>query len=90
MLPSSSPFFAAMEASQASHVNMEVAHVQSPPADLVVGHVAPAVAQGTNAHARKWRDNVVVQEAIRLAPSERHALRAPPLLRDLPGRRRRR
>ncbi|KAE8770459.1 hypothetical protein D1007_57797 [Hordeum vulgare] len=50
-----------MEASQSSLVNVEVAHAQSPPADLVAGHVNPVVAQGTNAPARKRQGNVVVQ-----------------------------
>ncbi|KAE8818798.1 hypothetical protein D1007_03399 [Hordeum vulgare] len=50
-----------MEASQPSHVNVEVTHAQSPTMDLVTGHVAPAVAQGTNAPARKRQGKVVVQ-----------------------------
>ncbi|KAE8804191.1 hypothetical protein D1007_19943 [Hordeum vulgare] len=62
--PSSSPFFAATE----SHVNVEVAHAQIPPADLVAGHVAPAVTQGTNAPARKRQGNVVVQGSNSAGP----------------------
>lgn len=45
----------------ASPVTVEVAHAQSPPADLVAGHVGPAVAQGTTAPARNRQGNVVVQ-----------------------------
>ncbi|KAE8790571.1 galacturonosyltransferase 14 [Hordeum vulgare] len=60
--PSSPPFFAAMEVSQPTNlVNMKVVHAQSRPTDLVAGHVASAVAQGTNAPARKRQGNIVMQ-----------------------------
>ncbi|KAE8813644.1 hypothetical protein D1007_09148 [Hordeum vulgare] len=58
-----------MEASQPSHVNVEVAHVQSPPTDLVSGHVALAVAQDTNAPARKRQGNVVVEDGNATGPA---------------------
>ncbi|KAE8808573.1 hypothetical protein D1007_14962 [Hordeum vulgare] len=61
-----------MEASQlADLVNVEVAHAQSCPMDLVARHVAPAVAQATNAPARKRQGNVVVQGVIPAGPAER-------------------
>ena len=50
-----------MDDSLPSPVTVEVAYAQSPPADLVAGHVGPAVAQGTTAPARKRQGNVVVQ-----------------------------
>ncbi|KAE8771463.1 hypothetical protein D1007_56668 [Hordeum vulgare] len=71
--PSSPSFFAAMEASQPSHVNVEVTHAQSPPTDLVAGHVAPDIAQGTNAPARKRTATLSCRAVIWLTPSERNA-----------------
>ncbi|KAE8787078.1 Lactation elevated protein 1 [Hordeum vulgare] len=58
-----------MEASQpADLVNVEVAHAQSRPTDLVAGYVAPAVAQGTNAPTLKRQGNIVVQGGIPVGP----------------------
>ncbi|KAE8819034.1 Lactation elevated protein 1 [Hordeum vulgare] len=59
-----------MEASQpVDLVNVEVAHVQSRLTDLVVAHVAPAIAQGTNAPARKRQGNILVQGGIPAGPT---------------------
>ncbi|KAE8813517.1 galacturonosyltransferase 14 [Hordeum vulgare] len=59
-----------MEAFQPTNlVNVEVAHAQSLPADIVAGHVTPAVSLVTNAPARKQQDNVVVQGGIPAGPS---------------------
>ncbi|KAE8766549.1 hypothetical protein D1007_62205 [Hordeum vulgare] len=49
-------------------VNVEVAHVQSHPTDLVAGHVAPALALVTNATACKRQGNIVVQGGIPVGP----------------------
>jgi hypothetical protein len=50
-----------MEASQPSPVTVDVIHAQSLPIDLIAGHVAPAVVQGSTAQFRKRQGNVVVQ-----------------------------
>ncbi|KAE8774299.1 hypothetical protein D1007_53324 [Hordeum vulgare] len=59
-----------MEAFQpADLVNVKVAYAQSCAADLVVGHVVPAVALVTNAPARRRQGNIVVQGGIPDGPS---------------------
>ncbi|KAE8807016.1 TGACG-sequence-specific DNA-binding protein TGA-2.1 [Hordeum vulgare] len=60
-----------MEASQPSPVTVEVAHAQSPSTDLVDVHVAPVVAQGTNAPARKRQGNVVVHDDNLAGPARK-------------------
>ena len=59
-----------MDDSLLSPVTVEVAHAQSPRADLVAGHVGPAaVAQANVAPARKRQGNVVVQGGNPAAPA---------------------
>ncbi|KAE8789960.1 putative galacturonosyltransferase 14 [Hordeum vulgare] len=63
------PSLAAMDASLLSPVTVEVAHAPSPRADLVTGHVGPAVAQASAAPASKGQGNVVVQGGNVEAPA---------------------
>ena len=54
------PSLAAMDDPMLSPVTVEVAHAPSPRADLVAGHVGPAVTQASVAHARRQQGNMVV------------------------------
>ncbi|KAE8782782.1 hypothetical protein D1007_43832 [Hordeum vulgare] len=58
-----------MDASLLPPVIVEVAHAPSPRADLVAGHVGPAVAQASVAPTRKRQGNVVVPGANPTAPA---------------------
>ncbi|KAE8768388.1 hypothetical protein D1007_60127 [Hordeum vulgare] len=58
-----------MDASFLPPVTIEVAHAPSPRADLVAGHVGPAVAQASAVPARKLQGNVVVQGGNPAAPA---------------------
>lgn len=64
----SRPFFTAMKAFQLSPVIVDGAHAQSPPTDLVVGNVAPVIAQGTIAPVRKRQGNVIMQDGNSAGP----------------------
>ncbi|KAE8795077.1 hypothetical protein D1007_30283 [Hordeum vulgare] len=68
-----------MEASQPFPVTVDVAHAQSPLTDLVAGHVASAIAQGTTTHVRKRHGNVIVQGGNPVGPAGKARFRlAPP------------
>ncbi|KAE8776703.1 ALA-interacting subunit 1 [Hordeum vulgare] len=58
-----------MDASLLPHVTVEVAHAPSHRADLVAGHVGPAVAQASATPARKRQGNVVVLGGNPTAPA---------------------
>nr|AAL77107.1 hypothetical protein [Hordeum vulgare subsp. vulgare] len=58
-----------MDASLLPPVTLEVAHAPSPRADLVAGHVGPAVAQASAVPARKRQGNVVVPGGNPTAPA---------------------
>ncbi|KAE8782530.1 hypothetical protein D1007_44199 [Hordeum vulgare] len=58
-----------MDASLLPPVTVEVAHAPSPQADLVAGHVGPAVTLASTAPARKRQGNVVVQGGNPAAPA---------------------
>ncbi|KAE8812257.1 Lactation elevated protein 1 [Hordeum vulgare] len=80
------PSLAAMDASLLPPVTVEVTHTPSPRADLVGGHVGPAVAQASVAPARKRQGNVVVQGGNLAAPAAKdHASSANAAARSRPA-----